>query len=115
MLSARVLAECGELSWESLYQHREVRAPMARNLGWKMVVDSEQGRRLGAAAGGGGGRWEGRSAASRASIKGLRVALEAPHSSRQVSIHTISFLRKSLLSLALSLSLARSAFSFAVN
>ena len=25
-----------------------------------MVVDSEQGRRLGAAAGGGGGRWEGR-------------------------------------------------------
>ena len=30
---------------------------MARNLGWKMVVDSEQGRRLGAAAGGGGGGW----------------------------------------------------------
>ena len=30
---------------------------MARNLGWKMVVDSEQGRILGAAAGGGGGGW----------------------------------------------------------
>ena len=39
---------------------RESGGAMARNLGWKMVVDSEQGRRLGAAAGGGGGSWEGR-------------------------------------------------------
>ena len=37
--------------------HGFIPLSMARNLGWKMVVDSEQGRRLGAAAGGGGGVW----------------------------------------------------------
>ena len=44
---------------------------MARNLGWKMVVDSEQGRRLGAAAGGGGRRWEGRRTVSADPHSGL--------------------------------------------
>ena len=44
---------------------------MARNLGWKMVVDSEQGRRLGAAAGGGGGGWGGRRTVSADPHSGL--------------------------------------------